>query len=117
MAPLAALLGLSGCGTINSYASGCPGAYSGVYQDLDLIRSYRSGANVAPEVPIGVDGTLGDAWDTLFVAFDVPLAAVVDTLALPATYSMAPRVPYPQALGCGWATASPAVEESEGSSS
>jgi uncharacterized protein YceK len=116
MAPLAALLCLSGCGTINSYASGCPGAYSGVHQDLDLIRSYGSTVAVGPEVPLGVDGKLGDAWDTVFVAFDVPLAAVVDTLALPVTYSMEPRAPHPQALGCGWATASPAVEESESSS-
>jgi uncharacterized protein YceK len=117
MVPLTALLCLSGCGTINSYASGCPGAYSGVYQDLDLIQSYRSDATVAHEVPLGVDGELGDVWDTVFVAFDVPLAAIADTLALPVTYSMTPGVPYPPALGCGWATAAPTVEESDGSSS
>ena len=117
MAPLAALLCLAGCGTINSYASGCPGTYSGVRQDLGLMRSYGSSAAPHSEVPIGIDGTLGDAWDTAFVAFDIPLAAVADTLALPVTYSMTPRVPYPQALGCGWATAAPTVEEGDGGSS
>jgi uncharacterized protein YceK len=118
MAPLVALLCLSGCGTINSYASGCPGVYSGVRQDLDLIQGYQSaGVAVDPEVPLGLDGTLGNAWDTVFVAFDVPLAAIADTLALPVTYSIEPRAPYPQALGCGWATATTAVEESGGSAS
>ncbi len=117
MASLAALLCLSGCGTINSYASGCPGAYAGVRQDLDLIRSYGSGAASDGEVPVGLDGTLGNVWDTVFVAFDLPLAAVADTLALPVTYRMEPRVPYPMALGCGWATTSPTVGESDGSAS
>jgi uncharacterized protein YceK len=117
MAPLAALLCLSGCGTINSYASGCPGVYAGVRQDLDLIRSYGSDTASDGEVPIGLDGTLGNVWDTVFIAFDVPLAAVADTLALPLTYRMEPRVPYPTSLGCGWVTASPTVGESGGGAS
>lgn len=108
-----ALICLTGCGTINSYANGCPGAYSGVRQDLDLIASYRSGSGAEDGVPLGIDGPLGDAWDQVFAAFDVPLAAIADTLALPATYSMAPRAPVPPSLGCGWATASQDGEASE----
>ena len=42
---------------------------------------------------------------------------VADTLALPATYWMEPRVPYPTSLGCGWATTSPTGGESDGSAS
>jgi uncharacterized protein YceK len=99
------VLGLPGCGTINSVASGCPGKYSGVQQDLDLIGAYRSSAATDSEVPIGLDGQLGNVWDLVFVAFDVPLSALTDTLALPITLRMAPRAPEPSALGCGWARA------------
>ncbi len=37
-----------------------------------------------------------------FAALDNPV---------PITYTMAPRVPHPQALRCGWATASTVVEK------
>ena len=102
---LVGALALPGCGTINSVASGCPGAYSGVHQDLALLAAYGSVEPSDAEVPLGLDGELGDAWDRVFVALDVPLSAVIDTLALPVTHRMTPRAPTPPALGCGWAGA------------
>lgn len=105
---LGALLVLSGCGTVNSYANGCPGVYGGVRQDLDLLESYGSEAAAYPESPIGFDLTLADAWDRVFVALDVPLAAIADTVALPATLGREPQARTPVAPGCGWAAAPPA---------
>jgi uncharacterized protein YceK len=111
LAPLALVLALPGCGTINSVASGCPGKYSGVQQDLDLIGAYRSSEAADSEVPIGLDGQLGNVWDLVFVAFDVPLSALTDTLAPPVTLRMATRAPEPPALGCGWAKTAPTTQE------
>ncbi|MEN8184833.1 MAG: YceK/YidQ family lipoprotein [Myxococcota bacterium] len=108
---LGALLLLPGCGSINSYASGCPGPYSGVRQDLELLESYRGDAALQPAVPVGFDGTLGSAWDAAFVALDVPLAALLDTLALPVTAPTGTRAPLPAGLGCGWAEAPDATVE------
>lgn len=105
LVPLGALVCLSGCGTVNSFAGGCPGRYSGVRQDLDLIGQYRSKETLYPEVQVGFDGTLGNVWDTVFVASDLPLAAIADTLALPFTASRDEPPARPLALGCGWATA------------
>ncbi len=99
------LIWLAGCGTVNSFASGCPGSYGGVRQDLSLLASYGQPDEVAPEVPLGVDGQLGDLWDRVFVAVDVPLSALTDTLALPYTSLREPSHAEPVALGCGWVVA------------
>ena len=93
MLGLAGLTLLSGCGTINSYASGCGGAYSGVQQDVDLIGSYANGPNVESEVPLGFDSWLADAWDIVFVALDVPLSAAMDTVVAPIGLARGQSVP------------------------
>lgn len=95
----------SGCGTVNSFANGCPGTYAGVRQDLALLEAYGQPDAVAPEVPLGVDGSLGDLWDRVFVSFDVPLSALADSLALPYTATANPAQAFPTALGCGPARA------------
>jgi uncharacterized protein YceK len=95
-ASLVLLSVLPGCGTINSYASGCPGVYSGVAQDRDLLREHRS--NLAAREP---PGRLAVAWDTAAVAIDVPLSATLDTLGLPLAWAVGPRSPRPAGhLGC-----------------
>jgi uncharacterized protein YceK len=102
---LAAGLGvalLSGCGTINSYASGCPGIYSGVRQDQDLLGAYSDRLLIKREVPIDVDGWLSDAWDSIFVALDMPLSALVDSVSAPATLAIGRTAPDPMGLGCRW---------------
>jgi uncharacterized protein YceK len=91
-----------GCGTIHSYAGGCPGIYSGVRSDVDLIQSYVSPDPVPSRIPLGIDAPLANAWDTVFVALDVPASAALDTLGLPLAWALGPREPIPQGLGCGW---------------
>lgn len=95
---------LSGCGTISSGASGCAGPWSGVRYDRDLIGSYEKDEIVPPEVPLGVDGWLGDAWDSVMVALDMPLSAVTDTLGAPLTAALGQRTPEPVGMGCNWAS-------------
>jgi uncharacterized protein YceK len=103
MALFAGLALLSGCGTISSGASGCGGPWSGVRHDADLLGSYRSESLAARELPLGIDGWLGDAWDSVAVALDLPFSALVDTLSTPVTYSLGQRTPEPVGLGCEWA--------------
>ena len=93
---------LPGCGTINSYASGCSGLYSGVRQDKDLLGAYGERYLVHHEVPMDFDGWLADAWDSVFVALDMPLSSVVDSLSAPATLAMGTSTPDPMGIGCRW---------------
>ena len=79
---------LGGCGTVNSFASACPGPYSGVRTDLDYLRSFGP----------------GDLWDAWMVPLDLPGSLVGDTALLPvAAFAGPPAPPYPLGLGCGWA--------------
>lgn len=74
-----------GCQSVRSWDQGCPGLYSGVKYYGDQVG----------ELPY--DGRI-------FFTFDLPLTAVVDTLALPFTAFATPRRPsggYP--VGCRWA--------------
>ncbi len=103
MALFAGLALLSGCGTISSGASGCVGPWSGVRYDHDLIGAYQKDEFVASEVPLGVDGWLGDAWDSVMAALDMPLSAVTDTVSTPLTVALGQRNPEPEALGCAFA--------------
>jgi uncharacterized protein YceK len=103
MALLAGLALWSGCGTISSGASGCAGPYSGVRFDRDLLHAYDKDEFVPPEVPLGVDGWLGDAWDSVFVGLDVPLSALTDTLGAPVTLALGQSAPETLGLGCRWA--------------
>ena len=101
---LFAPLPLLGCGTLNSGASGCFGPYSGVRQDLELLSAL--GAEPAEtEVRLGIDGTLADVWDGIFVAFDLPLSFVADTAVAPVSLATGPQRPEPAGLGCGWSVA------------
>ena len=81
---LVMLLALSGCQSVRSWES-CPGVYSG-------LRYYNE---QFPELP-------GDG--KAFFTLDVPMTAIVDTLALPITAFAEPQYPpggFP--LGCRWA--------------
>ena len=95
------LIGLSGCGTITSWASGCPGPYSGVRTDTRLIAHAvgPTEPSPGPQVSLGLDGPLGDAWDVPFLALDVPLAAAADTVTLPLGWTLR-REPTPAGLAC-----------------
>ncbi len=84
---LACLLAFSllGCQTFRSWEQGCAAIYSGV-------RYYSSQLGEVPP-----DGKL-------FFTLDLPLTAVVDTLALPATAFMDPVAPSGGfSPGCRWA--------------
>ena len=74
-----------GCQTTRSWVQGCPGVYSGV-------RYYSDQFAWLP-----FDGKV-------FFSFDLPLSAVVDTIALPVTIFASPSRPaagFPR--GCRWA--------------
>jgi uncharacterized protein YceK len=75
---------LSGCQSVRSWEH-CPGVYSGLRYYTDQL----------PELP-------GDG--KAFFTLDLPMTAIVDTLALPFTAFADPRVPpggFPR--GCRWA--------------
>lgn len=75
---------LSGCQSVRSWEH-CPGVYSGLRYYTDQL----------PELP--ADGKA-------FFTLDLPMTAIVDTLALPFTAFADPRVPpggFPR--GCRWA--------------
>jgi uncharacterized protein YceK len=99
----AGLLLLSGCGTIDSAASGCYGPASGWRFDGDLLGAYGAEMLAAREVELGVDGWLADAWDTVFVALDLPLSALADAASAPIALARGQAVPEPVGLGCRWA--------------
>ena len=94
---------IPGCGTINSYASGCGGPYSGVRQDGDLLGTYGAEMRAAREFHFGADGWFADTWDSLLVVVDLPLSAVADTLAAPVGLARGQGAPEPVGLGCRWA--------------
>ena len=94
---------LSGCGTINSYASGCGGLYSGIRQDGDLLGTYGAEILAAREFRLGADGWLANTWNSVFVALDLPLSAIADTLSAPVTLALGQRSPEPVGLGCRFA--------------
>jgi uncharacterized protein YceK len=76
---------LLGCQTLRSWQGGCPGVYSGV-------KYYREQVDFLP-----FDGKV-------FFTFDLPLTALLDTLALPVTYFLSPEQPQGGfAIGCKWA--------------
>lgn len=107
---LGALVLLPGCGTLNSGASGCFGAWSGVRQDLELLAAL--GAKPAEtDVPLGIDGVLADLWDGAFVAVDLPLSFVLDTAVAPVALAVGQRRPHPAGLGCGWSVDGEALAE------
>lgn len=86
LAAIAAAVLLSGCGTINSYANGCGGVYSGILTDVEYLDSYRG---------------FHDSWDYSNVGLDVPLSAITDTVALPVTAFLDPSAN--KTFGCNWA--------------
>ena len=94
---------LSGCGTINSYASGCGGLYSGIHQDGDLLGTYGAEILAAREFRLGADGWLANSWESVVVALDLPLSAIADTVAAPVTLALGQGAPEPVGLGCRWA--------------
>ena len=71
--------------------------------DGDLLGVYGVEVLAAREVPLGVDGWLADSWDSVMVAFDLPLSAAADALATPVTYALGQATPEPVGLGCRWA--------------
>ena len=94
MALLIPLCLVPGCGTIDSYASGCPGVYSGVHFDRDLLSEYWSA--FVTRAPEGRLGTF-DAWA---VSLDLPISAVADTITLPLGWALRSD-PYPPGhMGC-----------------
>lgn len=86
---LLAGLALGGCGTINSYASGCPAPWSGVRTDREYLRDLEP-------LPGGAVG-----W--LMVTGDLPLSAIADTLTLPLGAWVEHPPPTPVSPGCRWA--------------
>ena len=87
VAALVAAALLTGCGTINSFANGCGGVYSGFYTDFEYLDSYDE---------------FHDGWDFAVVGLDIPLSALADTVALPVTAFLEPSAN--QATGCNWAS-------------
>ena len=79
----------TGCGTVNSYASRCPGPYSGVRMDAEILES--------------LGGFRKDGFDWVTLALDVPLSVVADTLTAPLGYAAYDGAPTPPGLGCSWA--------------
>ena len=85
-AAIAAAALLTGCGTVNSYANGCGGVYSGFETDMEYLNTYHE---------------FHDGWDYATVGLDIPLSAVIDTVALPVTAFLEPRAN--RTIGCNWA--------------
>jgi uncharacterized protein YceK len=95
MALLIPLSLLLGCGTINSYASGCPGIYSGVHYDRDLLSVYRNDlATGAPEA------RLRNVWDPWVVSLDLPLSAMADVVTLPMGWALRSHPTPAGHMGC-----------------
>ena len=79
----------TGCGTVSSYASRCPGPYSGVRSDLEILESLGS--------------FWKDGFDWVTLSLDVPMSAVADTLTAPIGYAAYDGAAIPPGLGCDWA--------------
>jgi uncharacterized protein YceK len=84
-----ALLPLCACGTINSYAGGCPAPFSGVRTDHEYLSQ--------------LDTFLEDGLEWLRLGADLPLSAVADTLTLPVGVWAQQPPPQPVSPGCLWA--------------
>jgi uncharacterized protein YceK len=78
----------AGWGTVSSYASQCPGPYSGVRSDVEILESLGS--------------FWKDGFDWVTLALDLPLSAAADTLTAPLGYAAYDGAPKPPGLGCGW---------------
>ena len=89
LAVLPIALGLAGCGTVNSYADGCPAPFSGVRTDREYLRDVRT-----------FDG---GALRWVMVTGDLPLSALADTLTLPIGAWARQAPPAPVSPGCRWA--------------
>ena len=88
---LCALLpGLFACGTVTSYASGCPGPLSGVLTDRELLHR--------------LDVSSHDAFDWLVITPDLPFSAVADLLSMPLAMALEHPPAAPISPGCYWAT-------------
>jgi uncharacterized protein YceK len=83
MALLILLALVVGCGTINSYASGCPGIYSGVHYDRDLLSVYLN--DLVTGAPAA---RLRNVWDPWAVALDLPISAMADAVTLPLGWAL-----------------------------
>ena len=86
---VASALLLPGCGTINSWASGCPAPSSGIRTGGEYIRDLGSFC----EDPAG--------W--VMLPADMPLSAIADTLTLPIAWWFEQPPPTPVSPGCRWA--------------
>jgi uncharacterized protein YceK len=88
---LAALLCIAplGCGTVNSYASGCPAVYSGIRSHAELLRELGS--------------FWQDGFDWITVIGDLPLSLVGDTVLAPIGPLVDENPARPAGLGCEWA--------------
>lgn len=89
LATLLAAAPLSACGTINSYASGCPAPFSGVRTDREYL--------------LDLEGFGEDALRWVMVGADLPLSAVVDLATLPIGALAESPPPVPVSPGCRWA--------------
>lgn len=78
-----------GCGTVNSYASGCPAAYSGIRSDSEVLRE--------------LDSFWQDGFDWITVIGDLPLSLVGDTVLAPIGPLVDENPASPAGLGCEWA--------------
>jgi len=78
------------CGTVTSYASGCPGPLSGVLTDTELLRR--------------LDATGNQTFDWLVITPDLPLSALADLLSMPIAMALEHPPPAPVSPGCYWAT-------------
>jgi uncharacterized protein YceK len=78
-----------GCGTVNSYASGCPAAYSGIRSDAEVLRELGS--------------FWQDGFDWITVIGDLPLSLVGDTVLAPIGPLVDENPASPAGLGCEWA--------------
>jgi uncharacterized protein YceK len=86
---LLALLALAGCGTLNSYASGCPAPFSGVRTDNEYLGDLGSFSE--------------DGFDWVTTLGDMPLSAVLDLVTLPIGIVAEHPPPEPVSPGCRWA--------------
>jgi uncharacterized protein YceK len=78
-----------GCGTVNSYSSGCPAIFSGVRTDRTYLQDDERPAS--------------DFTSLLLVGGDLPLSALADLVTLPIGAWAAQAPPEPVSPGCRWA--------------
>jgi uncharacterized protein YceK len=86
---LLAVLPLAACGTINSWAGGCPAPFSGVRTDRQYLRDLGSFRE--------------NTVDWVRIPADLPLSAITDTVTLPLAWWFEHPPPTPVSPGCRWA--------------